>query len=101
MFETAPPLHTRALAMPHMREMLEAIAAGHAALNDTMPVETIWKRVKCSREPRQQQAHINAAREAGFVEETVGTGSIATKLRLTAKGYEAIGQKPPFWSSAA
>jgi hypothetical protein len=103
MFEHVPPLHTRALSMPHMREMLETLHAASLALHDSTPVYLIWRRISTTtgRDTKSQQAHISAAREAGFIEEIPGSGSMAVRVRITDAGREAIGAEAPFWRVCA
>lgn len=103
MFPDIPPLRTRALAMPHMREMLEALHAASLALHDSTPAYLVWRRVKnaTQKDGYAQRAHIDAAREAGLIEEMPGTGTMSTRLRITDAGREAIGAETPFWRVCA
>lgn len=100
-FEPIPSIEERALALPHMTAILESIAKGHDALHRSVPVYVIWRRIRLARDTKQRETHIGAAREAGFVEEIPSSGTVATRLRLTDKGYQAIGRTRPFWEDVA
>ena len=103
-FHEIPPIEERALALPLMAKMLTALADMHAGLNRKVTQDRLWKAVsgaagKDNREGRE--AHIYAAREAGFVDEVPSSGNLGSRLSLTDKGYAAIGAKRPFWEGAA
>lgn len=93
-FEQVGTVDDRALAMPHMKAFLKAIADMEASLSPS-GAEAVWRRVT-TREPRSMWDHLYAAREAGLIE----IRRKGEPLKLTDKGRDAIGVDAPLWVTA-
>lgn len=97
MFCEVPSVEDRAMSLPRMRPMLEAIALKHRSLYRTVSAERAWFSVGNCDNHSGQSILIEAALNAGFVVESPSNGNVSRRLSLSDKGYQAINQQRPFW----
>ena len=101
LFEPVDAIEARALALPRMRPMLEALAQKHANLHPHMSAAGVRAAMEGRSDNATKDLPIDQAVMAGFVEAEDFRSNQGYKISLTDKGYEAIGATRPFWEGAA
>lgn len=99
-FETVENIETRALALPLMAAFLSTLADTHEkSLHKSISADRVWHKFNATDASKTQ--HVFPALNAGLVEDVSRSTSGETKLRLTPKGWAALGRKVPFWMEDA
>ena len=99
MYATVPSLVDRALALPHMIEMLHTLHRKHLALHGTVIADALYRAMPSAHD--RLEDHMLAARHAGLIDAEQDGSTLRMKLSITQAGRDVIGVKAPLWVEAA
>lgn len=100
-FQTVDSIETRALALHRMIEMLTVLADTHEkSLHASISADRLWHKFNAT-DAGGKASHVSAALNAEFVQDVSRGTQGESKLRLTPKGWAAIGRKVPMWMEDA